>query len=1421
MRPSTIRDVVDIRPHPAVVRLSESGTALWIRESFVCTPEVEAHLQVIRNLLVRACGCGAFVIGQYGCGKSHLLSYLLQEAGAGGFGEIRAVAISLVNYAASVPLEEIVSQALGLVRTSDDRRRVWGELQERGGRLLILIDELSEFLRSKPTRESFNEDIRFLQFMGEWAQGAPLWIIAAMQEQIEHTGDIEYDLFRKIKDRYPVRLLMTQAHVRELIGRGILVKKRDYGAAVEQFTVELKKRIAVPLAIEDLRAIYPIHPATLLFLEEIRDRFSQARGVVDFVTTRLGGDPARGIKPFLDEPWGALLTPDALVDHYRDLLEVQSEYLPLSQEVFPYYREGLERLFPTESARSLAAALLKLLVLVHLSPTRRGMTAAEAAAWLAFSPSRLDASLSVKVIDSALTKMAADGRYVGRRGDAFALDLRDRGEESLEPLLRREVAELQGHGDSVFEIAAALLEEGGFNPFTLPRDQWQNRTVTWHFHERSLDVFFGNGAVPRHGTGLPLCIRLPWGVAEPAPGVHTIVPKRIEMGEEILELAALDRIKGMSAASRHAAAVRKRLADRLALFQAHVRTAYLEAVLHPDDDADEIRLRFDTAGGLAAWLSRHGEWMLRRRYPAFERMAPVHGPLPKEAYRNLMRFASKRSLCDAEADENTKLIRESYLVPMGLLQRRGRDYIMPQRLDRNELVALLMPIIEHHPAPAVLYDHLAGPVYGLVPDQIHLLLVFLLIQGELDILKEGKSYREVFEMLPWPLQYDRVVPGRGLGVEHVRALEILCHAMQVTVPKQWTVAAQRKAIGALRAAGRVATLRMQPALIRLEQTQLGPELSRKLRRVLDVWAVLDRGEDDLRAFVQMLFDAQGAERFLALVEETADAPERLQRVLGELQRLRHLFGHPALAVATDLPLLKDVARLGEAPSLDRGAELDEWLGDARRIYEEHKAWYREAHEEWWRRPRGAWEWVPPTIATSRFVGVAEELRQLDSHRKRAVSARCRGLVNLDYQPICVCGFDGTTAPAAEEIEAFDRLRAEILERLRLFFGQQQVKRQLETCDPQTASSPAFFAYLQGAAPFPDVDDVRAVDDCLNGGDVVRQLDAVALLQPLTGRTWTRRELVRALEGRLSEIEEDRLQLRLPETTVPDALLEWCAERVLRGGVPLSKGIGAVEARRIAGFIRAEWVGEAAVGRLDELGLDETAEDRVLGWLIDGSVRARDSRSPLVRAALEVIRPTQPADPEALAAAASELYTQHPRMHRVAGPRWLARLDALAGTTLDPGPEPLSDVLQAYDDHRWIVVDGLGLPLLPALLPEIESALTGWSLGCRRFAWTLGPTTTDQFYREMIAAGHVRSFAKIDVVDEILHASCHPLDRLARRVAAELGPALKQVIRSVDRAVPLLVFADHGFRLAPDGHAYTHGGRSALEGIVPVLPFRVT
>ena len=96
------------------------------------------------------------------------------------------------------------------------------------------------------------------------------------------------------------------------------------------------------------------------------------------------------------------------------------------------------------------------------------------------------------------------------------------------------------------------------------------------------------------------------------------------------------------------------------------------------------------------------------------------------------------------------------------------------------------------------------------------------------------------------------------------------------------------------------------------------------------------------------------------------------------------------------------------------------------------------------------------------------------------------------------------------------------------------------------------------------------------------------------------------------------------------------------------------------------------------------------------------------------------------------------------------------------------------------------------------------------------TTTDACYRDLIEAGLIRSLEKIDAIDRLLHDRPLPFDDLCRMVSAELHIACKQIKGRLDPARPLIIFADHGFRLDPKGERYVHGGDSTLERVVPVL-----
>ncbi|MBI4881607.1 MAG: hypothetical protein HY812_18400 [Planctomycetes bacterium] len=1425
--PERIRDLVDVLAHPTVIRLEHlrGGDAGWITASYYTTPEVEGHLSGLRHALAAESGCGVFLIGQYGSGKSHFLAYVTQNLEAGRLlpGGPEVAALSLLNFRGATRLEDVVGDVLGIAAGAErDRRAGWERMQQGHPRgLLLVIDELSEFLRSKPDRRAFSEDVRFLQYMGEWCQGARFWVLCGMQEQIEHAGDLEHGLYRKIKDRFPLRFLLTPAHVRELVQHAVLVRREGCAEAARRCAAEARE--ALPFLEIDAQGIadfYPIHPATLDLLEEVRDCFSQSRGVVDFCVTRLRGDAARGVPPFLDRPWGDLLTPECIVDHFRDLLEVQAEFLPLAQRVLPWYEKNLAGLFERDALADLARRLLHLLVLVHLAPGRERLTAQEAASWLLYRASRIDPEKNLSVIARVLDTLAARGRYVVQDGGGYRIDAAEDDAEEFERRLKREADECETMGEGVFDALAPLLAGRAFDPFSLPRDEVQNRSLRWFFHERRYAVFSGNGLIPSANVPL-LVLRLCWGDALPGPGALNVLPARLAPERRHYELAALRRL----AEGRWSEETRRRLAarvaEKVAAFEGEVRAAHAECtVVDAAGRKQEINAAAKT---FDEFLARHAALILQRIYPAFERFAPGHGPLPKEAQRRFADFALAQEMSAESADEYVNLIREAYLVPMKLLVRRGRGYAAPPNVEKNELVRLVMPLLEHKPAPETVFAHLAQPIYGLVPDQAHLLLLFLLAAGELDVVKQGKSYRELYALLPDMRQYDRVVAVKGLGAEALRGLADLCSGLSLRVPPQWTVAAQRRSVERLRVTGRELAACVEPLVLALQSRGGGEKLVERLARLLEQWRALEAGADLLAAFEQFLYGVQPVERFVRETIGARELPGRIERLIAEVERHRHVFAllpRPEAGAAQPALPCDDP---GEPPGMDQIAALEEWLKQAQAAYERYRGEYRKRHDAYWRAldESPAWRYQPPPAARSRHAGLETELRALAEARAKAAGLRCRGLVDLHFQPFCRCGFDGAAAPVDAELQRIQEAQAGIEIGLRRFFGQERVREQVRALkDEGLLTGPAALAYLRGEAPCPEVTDVERLDRQLAGVELVKPLRADLLFARLAGRSFDRQELCAAIEALFDGVagESGRVRFDL-ETTDGGEVAAWCLAQALRHGVPLPRGLRAEDLAAAAELIRPDRVGEAALRRLDRLGLGEAALARVTRYLIEGQVPApapAAEDAPLLAAARELVAPHAPADAAALAQLAAVLYGAHARMWRIAGERWLARLDQLAETRLDVVPDDLAVVLEGLRERQWLIIDCLGLPLTPLLLDDLREILGQWRLEQTVYALVSTESSTDACWRKLIDAGLVRSCEKVDAIDRLIHGRSEALDDMARLAAAELRIACRGALRRLDATRPLAVFADHGFRLQRDGRAFGHGGASTLERVVPVL-----
>ena len=227
-------------------------------------------------------------------------------------------------------------------------------------------------------------------------------------------------------------------------------------------------------------------------------------------------------------------------------------------------------------------------------------------------------------------------------------------------------------------------------------------------------------------------------------------------------------------------------------------------------------------------------------------------------------------------------------------------------------------LIEHQPSPQVVYAHLADSVYGLVPDQVSLLLIVLMVLGEIDIIKERKSYRETFETLPNPIQYDRIVPGTALPNQALRKLASICDGVGVRVPDQWTVLAQRRIARELAEVGKRHGDQLQAFAMKLRELGQAETLANRVHELLHQWSALEKGENELHGLQQFLFEIKDPDTFLDNFHELLELPSQIDRLLR-----RPAKDEPFV---TPSGRLRAVARRNSGGGGKSGRNLPSWIG---------------------------------------------------------------------------------------------------------------------------------------------------------------------------------------------------------------------------------------------------------------------------------------------------------------------------------------------------------------------------------------------------------------------------------------------------------------------------------------------------------------
>ena len=295
-------DLIQFEPIESVIQLRDADEATAARqlvETYVISEEMAEKLTglVLPQLQFDqpTDNKGLLVVGNYGTGKSHLMSVIsaLAEnpdlasslnnadvaAAAGKIGgrfkvvrtEIGAVTMSLRD----ILVAELEEQLGGLGASYNfpsadqvvDNKRSFEEMMSAFHQefpdhgLLLVVDELLDYLRTRRDQELIL-DLNFLREIGEVCKDLRFRFIAGVQEAIFDSPRFSFvaDSIRRVKDRFE-QVLIARRDVKFVVAERLLkktgeqqVKIREYLTPFGKFYGQMNERM------DEFVRLFPVHP---------------------------------------------------------------------------------------------------------------------------------------------------------------------------------------------------------------------------------------------------------------------------------------------------------------------------------------------------------------------------------------------------------------------------------------------------------------------------------------------------------------------------------------------------------------------------------------------------------------------------------------------------------------------------------------------------------------------------------------------------------------------------------------------------------------------------------------------------------------------------------------------------------------------------------------------------------------------------------------------------------------------------------------------------------------------------------------------------------------------------------------------------------------------------------------------------------
>lgn len=309
-------ELIHFEPITEVVKFSETHKSDYQKnlvKTFVFSETFKNHLipLIVRNLDFTYTGesFGLQVVGNYGTGKSHLMSLvsliaeheelidLVKEekpknslkAISGKFKVLRfelGGTESLWNFV-TFKIERYFTEleisfsfdGHGAITYADKLKLMMAEFEEKfpDKGFLVVIDEMLAYLKGRSTPDKLNQDLQVLQALGQACDSSKFKFIFGVQEMIYHSSEFQFaaDMLQKVNDRYK-DIMITKEDVAFIVKNRLLSKNEHQKQKIKEhldpflsFFTDMHGRT------QDYVELFPVHPTYFENFERIRIGKSQ------------------------------------------------------------------------------------------------------------------------------------------------------------------------------------------------------------------------------------------------------------------------------------------------------------------------------------------------------------------------------------------------------------------------------------------------------------------------------------------------------------------------------------------------------------------------------------------------------------------------------------------------------------------------------------------------------------------------------------------------------------------------------------------------------------------------------------------------------------------------------------------------------------------------------------------------------------------------------------------------------------------------------------------------------------------------------------------------------------------------------------------------------------------------------------------